>query len=129
MSIDRRSVIVMLAGLPAAVSCASSIASTEGEAAMYGLIGKMSAVDGRRDELSAILLEGLRDMPGNLIYVVANDPSDANALWITEVWTDKAAHEASLALPSVQDAIQRGRPLIAGMERIAETQPVGGQGL
>lgn len=96
---------------------------------MYGLIGKMSAVDGRRDELSAILLEGLRDMPGNLIYVVANDPSDANALWITEVWTDKAAHEASLALPSVQDAIQRGRPLIAGMERIAETQPVGGQGL
>ena len=96
---------------------------------MYGLIGKMSAVDGKRDELSAILLEGLRDMPGNLIYVVANDPSDANALWITEVWTDKTAHEASLALPSVQDAIQRGRPLIAGMERIAETQPVGGQGL
>ena len=96
---------------------------------MYGLIGKLLAVDGKRDELSAILLEGLRDMPGNLIYVVANDPSDANALWITEVWTDSAAHEASLALPSVQDAIQRGRPLIAGMERIAETQPEGGQGL
>ena len=85
MSIDRRSVLVMLAGLPAAASCAASIASKQGEAAMYGLIGKMSAVDGKRDELSAILLEGLRDMPGNLIYVVANDPSDANALWITEV--------------------------------------------
>lgn len=119
----------MLVGLPAAASCVASIASNQEEAAMYGLIGKMRAVDGKRDELSAILLEGLQDMPGNLIYVVANDPSDANALWITEVWTDGAAHEASLALPSVQEAIQKGRPLIAGMERIAETRPVGGQGL
>ena len=96
---------------------------------MYGLIGKITAAAGKRDELSAVLLEGLEDMPGNLIYVVANDPSDADTLWITEVWTDSAAHEASLSLPSVQDAIQRGRPLIAGMQRIAETQPVGGQGL
>lgn len=96
---------------------------------MYGLIGKMLAVDGKRDELSAILLEGLQDMPGNLIYVVANDPSDVNALWVTEVWSDSDAHKASLSLASVQDAIQRARPLIAGMERIAETRPVGGQGL
>ena len=96
---------------------------------MYGLIGKMLAVEGKRDELSAILLEGLQDMPGNLIYVVANDPSNGNALWITEVWTDSAAHEASLGLPSVQAAIQRARPIIAGMERIAETQPVGGHGI
>lgn len=96
---------------------------------MYGLIGKMLAVDGKRDKLSAILLEGLKDMPGNLSYVVAADPADANALWITEIWTDSDAHQASLTLPSVQDAIQRGRPLIAGMERIAETQPLGGQGL
>lgn len=96
---------------------------------MYGLIGKMNAVDGKRAELAAILLAGLREMPGNLSYVVANDPADANALWITEVWADQAAHRASLALPSVKAAIQAGRPLIASMERIAETAPVGGSGL
>jgi hypothetical protein len=29
----------------------------------------------------------------------------------------------------VQAAIQKARPIIAGMESIAETQPVGGHGL
>lgn len=36
---------------------------------MFGLIGKMKAVSGKRDELSAILLRGLREMPGNLSYM------------------------------------------------------------
>lgn len=93
---------------------------------MYGLIAKMTAADGQRDALAAILLDGLRDMPGNLSYIVATDPGDENTLWITEAWTDKAAHSDSLTLPSVQGAIAKGRPMIAGMERIAETTPVGG---
>lgn len=96
---------------------------------MYGLIGKMTATQGQRDALSAILLEGLRNMPGNISYIVANDPVQPDVLWITEVWTEAEAHLASLQLPSVQDAIQKGRPLIAGMERIAETAPIGGYGL
>ena len=96
---------------------------------MYGLIGKMTAVEGQRDALAAILITGLRDMPGNLSYIVAVAPEDPNALWITEVWTDAEAHKASLSLPSVQDAIGKGRPLIAGLERIAETTPLGGVGL
>lgn len=96
---------------------------------MYGLIGKMQAAPGEREALATILLEGLQDMPGNLSYVVARDPADADTLWITEVWTDAAAHQASLSLPSVRDAIARGRPLIAGMERVAETVPLGGHGV
>jgi quinol monooxygenase YgiN len=96
---------------------------------MYGLIGKMRAVEGQRDALSAILLEGLKDMPNCHSYIVANDPVDGDLLWITEVWSDSAAHTASLSLPSVQSAIQKGRPLIAGMERVAETAPLGGTGL
>lgn len=97
---------------------------------MYGLIGKMTAEAGRRDDLIAILLEGVAGMPGCLSYVVAKDPTDADTLWITEVWDGKASHEASLALPSVQQAIARGRPMIAGFgpERF-ETEPVGGHGL
>lgn len=96
---------------------------------MYGLIGKFTATDGRRDELIGYLLEGLRDMPGCLSYIVASDPADANAIWVTEAWTDAASHKASLSLPSVQDAIRKARPIIAGMESVAETQPVGGHGL
>ena len=95
---------------------------------MYGLIGKMTAVPGQRDALIAILLEGVTNMPGCLSYVVAKDPTDATAIWITEVWDTEANHRASLSLPAVQQAIARGRPLIAGMEPSIVTEPIGGQG-
>jgi quinol monooxygenase YgiN len=74
---------------------------------MYGLIGKLNAVPGQRDELVAILLEGTQGMPGCLSYVIASDPADGNALWITEVWDSQASHQASLSLPAVQAAIAR----------------------
>lgn len=96
---------------------------------MYGLIGKISAVEGQREALSQILLAGLRDMPGCLSYIVAQDPLDPDALWITEVWDSESSHHASLQLPSVQQAIQRGRPLIAGFGERFETVPLGGHGL
>lgn len=96
---------------------------------MYGLIGQMMAMPGQRDALIAILLEGVSGMPGCLSYVVAHDPADANAVWITEVWIDKESHQASLSLPSVQQAIERGKPLIAGFSVRYETMPVGGHGL
>ena len=96
---------------------------------MYGLIGKMKAAPGQRDALVSILLEGVSGMPGCLSYVVAHDPADPDAIWITEVWDDEASHQASLSLPSVQQAIARGRPLIAGFEQHIQTVPVGGHGL
>lgn len=96
---------------------------------MYGLIGRIVAVSGRRDELAAILVPGEGGMPGCLSYVVAEDPDNPDALWVTEVWTDQAAHRASLGLPSVQAAIAKGRPLIAGFDSRAETKVLGGIGL
>lgn len=97
--------------------------------AMYGLVGKMTAKPGQRDALAAVLLDSVSGMPGCLSYVVANDPVDADLLWITEVWESRDAHRASLALPAVRAAIAKGRPLIAGMESVAETVPRGGWGL
>jgi len=96
---------------------------------MYGLIGKMTAVPGQRDALIAILLAGVDAMPGCLSYVVAQDLSDANAIWISEVWDSEASHRASLSLPVVQQAIAQGRPLIAGFGDAVVTLPVGGHGL
>lgn len=96
---------------------------------MYGLIGKMMAVPGKRDELVQILIDGVAGMPGCLSYVVAKDASDPEALWVTEVWESQEKHQASLSLPSVQEAITRGRPLIAGFAERFETVPVGGHGI
>ena len=96
---------------------------------MYGLIGKMKAVPGQRDALISILLDGVSGMPGCQSYVVAQDPTDPDAIWITEVWDSQDSHKASLSLPSVKDAISRGRPLIAGFDQHIQTVPVGGHGL
>lgn len=96
---------------------------------MYGLIGAMTAKPGQRDALVAILIEGVAGMPGCLSYVVAEDPANADKIWITEVWDSEESHKASLALPSVRDAITKGRPLIAGMDAGQVTRPVGGHGL
>ena len=95
----------------------------------YGLFGKMIAQPGQRDALIAILLEGTGAMPGCLIYVVAKDPTNPDAIWITEVWTDRQHHADSLKLPAVQAAIARARPIIAGFGERFETTPVGGVGL
>ncbi len=96
---------------------------------MFGLIGKMRARPGKRDELLAILLESTSSMPGCLSYIVASDPMDADSIWITEVWTDEASHKASLSLPEVQAAITKARPIIAGFDSQTRTTPVGGVGL
>lgn len=96
---------------------------------MYGLIGRMRAVPGKRDELISILVNGVSGMPGCLSYVVAKDGSDPDALWVTEVWDSEASHRASLSLPSVRDAIEKGKPLIAGFGERYETVPIGGHGL
>ncbi len=96
---------------------------------MYGRIGRILARPGQRDALLDILLAGTRDMPGCLSYVIARDPGDALALWVTEVWVDREHPRASLILPAVQAAIADGRPLIEGFAETFETEPVGGHGL
>jgi quinol monooxygenase YgiN len=96
---------------------------------MYGLIGKIVAVNGRREELMGILIDGVAGMPGCLSYIVAKDQTDSDAIWVTEVWENQARHQGSLSLPSVQKAIEKGKPLIAGFAERYETIPVGGYGL
>jgi len=96
---------------------------------MYGLIGKITAVSGQREALISILLKGTAAMPGCLSYIIARDTADPDAIWITEVWDSQESHQASLALPAVQEAIAQGRPLIAGFGERFVTEPVSGHGL
>lgn len=86
----------------------------------------MLATSGNRDTLVDILAENTTKMPGCISYIIAKDSSDANAIWITEVWESQELHQASLSLPAVQDAIKRARPIIAGFGERFETIPVAG---
>ena len=98
---------------------------------MYGLHGKLLAKPGQRDALVALLLEASRGgkMPGCRLYVVSEVPAEPDAIAITEVWDDRAAHQASLQLDRVRTLIAQARPLIAQMAPPLELRPVGGQGL
>lgn len=117
----------VLAGGVATASIGAPLAAMSKEQTpMYGLIGQMMAAPGKRDELAAILAEGTQAMPGCLSYIIAKDAANADALWITEVWIDQDHHAASLKLPSVQAAIAKGRPIIAGFGQRFETVPVAG---
>ncbi|HEY0271003.1 MAG TPA: antibiotic biosynthesis monooxygenase family protein [Sphingomonas sp.] len=96
---------------------------------LFGQIGRMIANPGQRDALIAIMIDGAKGMPGCLSYIVARDGDDADAIWITEVWDSEASHDAALAMPAVQAAIGKGRPLVARIDTGAVTVPVGGVGL
>ncbi len=113
----------------AAIAVAVPAAALEGPPTMYGLIGKMEAVPGQRDALIATLLEAVSAMPGCLSYIVAEDSGEPDAIWVTEVWDTPESHKASLSLPAVQEAITKGKPLIARFGERYETRPVGGHGL
>ncbi|MDR7335995.1 hypothetical protein J2X21_005162 [Kinneretia asaccharophila] len=58
-----------------------------------------------------LLLAEVDALPGCLSYVVAEDPADDVTVWVTEVWTDAAAHKASLQLPAVKAVIAQARSL------------------
>ncbi len=100
--------------------------SMTGDGAMFGTIGRLKATPGQRDALATILASGSGEMPGCISYVVAEDLADADALWVTEIWESKEAHQASLSLPAVREAIAKGRPLIASFDSGAQTRPISG---
>ena len=80
-------------------------------------------VSGRRDEVAAVLSGMADQMPGCLQYVVAEDRSDPDALWVTEIWVDQEHHQQSLALPVVQEAIATCQPMMTGFGHRFETTP------
>jgi quinol monooxygenase YgiN len=96
---------------------------------MYGHIARITSKPGQREALLGILLGNIGAMPGCLSYVIAMDDADADAIWVTELWKNQAAHTASLALPEVKATITKAMPLIAGVDPRIETTPVGGIGL
>lgn len=94
----------------------------------YGIIGQMKTAPGKRDLVVSAMAKGTRGMPGNLAYLIAEDLTDPDSIWITEVWESRAAHAASLDLPSVREAIGIAREHIVGFGTRVETRPVGHDG-
>ena len=91
----------------------------------WGLLGRMTARPGKRDELVAALQESSRDVPGKLLYLIQLEQDNADSFWINEIWESKAAYEACLNMPQVGVWSGRLVPLLAGIEHRTETVPLG----
>ena len=98
----------------------------------FGLFGSFRAQPHQGDALAELLLQAAEALRANRdceLYVISRSPDDADAVWVTEVWTSRDAHRASLEDDRVRELITRARPLIAGLGERFELSPVGGKGL
>ncbi len=99
---------------------------------MYAMCGKLVARSGARDQLIDVLTRAAQvvaGLPDCRQYLVSEDLAEEDAVWVFEVWEDKASHDASLDDERVQLLIAGGRPLMDAPPEGAELNLVGGYGL
>src|SRR5207237_297071 len=99
---------------------------------LFGLFGKMTATEGKRDALAENLLRAadlMKSVPGCLLYVVSTSEAEPSTVWVTEIWQDETAHGASLSMPGVRDLIKATMPLLASAPDGTKFAPIGGKGL
>lgn len=90
---------------------------------LYGLLGRIRTVPGKRDELVSRLQRSSRDVPGKLVYLISLERDDPDAFWITEVWRDKAAYEA-VAGTDGREGRAEVQSLVLAVEHRVETIPL-----
>ena len=97
----------------------------------YGLYSKIEAKAGKRDDVVEILLRDVEKLAdaGCQSYIVNLPKDEPNAIWITEIWTSPKAHQASIELPSVKQAIGDAMPMLTGKFHKIELNVLGGLGL
>jgi quinol monooxygenase YgiN len=86
---------------------------------------------GHRDEVVATLLSGQDGLraAGCDLYVVGTSDDDEDLVWVNEVWVSKEAHDRSLELPAVKEAIAAAMPFLTGEFTGQEVDVVGGLGV
>jgi quinol monooxygenase YgiN len=98
----------------------------------YGMHVRFTAAPGQGDALAAILVEAAAGVEADdacLLYVVSRSPTEGETVWVTEAWTSREAHDASLEDPAARELIGRAMPLLAGRPDAEELRPVGGKGI
>lgn len=90
-----------------------------------GVIAHIVAKPGQRDAL----IEALRPMVGMkgcIDLVVAKDPKNPDAIWLTELWESKELHDAAGAAEPFKSVMANIRPLLVGIDQNYTTVPVFG---
>jgi len=97
----------------------------------YGRFGTMRTTPGHRDEVVAILMEGIDGLraAGCSLYAVGVSEKDQDLILVTEIWESKEHHAASLTLPETKEAIARAMPMLTGQFTGDEMTVIGGLGV
>jgi quinol monooxygenase YgiN len=96
------------------------------------MVAKMTAVEGKRDELVATLdrlLEAVAGEEGTEVYALHLDSADADVVWFYELYTDMDAltvHGGSEAMQAVGPDLSA---LLAGRPELTFLTPVRAKGL
>ncbi|MEV6851100.1 antibiotic biosynthesis monooxygenase [Actinoplanes sp. NPDC051411] len=83
--------------------------------ARFSVYGRMKAQPGQRE----VLVERFRDVfrigiPGLEWCSINTVPDDPDTIWVTQIWTDKAAHDAGTHSAAVVSATARVMSVVAG---------------
>ncbi len=95
------------------------------------VIAKIAAQEGKRDDLAKALQAALDTAQGEVgteAYILHEDASDANLLWMYEMYTDQDAlgvHMGSEAFKALGPSIM---PFLAGRPELIFVKPIGGKG-
>ena len=98
----------------------------------YGCYIKFMARPGQRDTLVELVLQvaaSLEAVAGCELYVINTSPSEAESVWVTEIWRSQEENNAALSVEGAQELIGKVRSLLAGPPERVDVQPVGGKGL
>jgi quinol monooxygenase YgiN len=96
------------------------------------MVAKMTAVEGKRDELVEVLdrlLEAVAGEEGTEVYALHLDAADADVVWFYELYTDMdalTAHGGSEAMQAVGPDLTA---LLAGRPELIFLTPVRAKGL
>lgn len=83
----------------------------------FSVFGRMTALPGRRDELIGVLLDGFRaggEGCGLLGYSINTVLDDPDTVWLTQLWRDREAHDATTRSGPVAEVSRRVPALLAG---------------
>ncbi|MFC0509061.1 putative quinol monooxygenase [Micromonospora costi] len=97
----------------------------------YGYVNSMRTRPGQRDEVVAILLEGVDGLraAGCHLYAVGVVDDDPDLIRVSEIWESREHHDRSLQLPETKAAIARAMPMLTGEFASQEMTVVGGLGV
>jgi quinol monooxygenase YgiN len=96
------------------------------------VLAKLTAAEGKRDDLQAAMAELLANAEGEsgtLVYQLFADKGDANVLWMWELYADQAALDAHGSSDGFKAAGKALAPFLGGRPELFFLDPAGGKGL